>query len=45
MTRKKRNEQYNIDDEVIIGYNVKLKKDRHPRKQKKAKKTQLVKKV
>ena len=37
MTRKKRSEQYNMDDEVIIGYNVKLKKDKTTKKQKKPK--------
>ncbi len=39
MARKKENKKYNMDDEVIIGYNVRLKKDKHPAKQKKVKAT------
>lgn len=38
MPRKKKEEKYNIDDELIIGYNTSMKKDKPSKKRKKGKK-------
>ena len=45
MARQKKSKQYNMDDEVIIGYNVKLKKDKPPKKQRNVKDTKQTKKA